>query len=79
MPARALYKRLLEKCSGRVVRSDIGFAADPTSAGVDQTVEQEFVGMATTQEWTDWAAGQAAAKAAKLIAIDPLFIDYVLE
>jgi len=35
--------------------------------------------MATTQEWTDWAAGQAAAKAAKLIAIDPLFIDYVLE
>jgi len=76
MPARPLYRRLMEKCNGRVVRSDIGFAADPTSAGVDKTVEKEFVGMATKKEWTDWGTSQ---KAAKHITIDPLFIDYVLE
>ena len=76
MPARPLYRRLLEKCNGRVVRSDIGFAADPTSAGVDKTVEKEFVGMATKQEWTDWVKAQ---KAAAHISINPLFVDYVLE
>jgi hypothetical protein len=76
MPARPLYRRLLEKCNGRVVRSDIGFAAEPTSAGVDQTVEKEFVGMATKQEWRDWGTSQ---KAAKHITIDPLFVDYILD
>jgi len=76
MPARPLYRRLLEKCGGRVVRSDIGFAADPASPGIDKTVEKEFVGMATKQEWTDWAKAQ---KAAAHITIDPLFVDYVLD
>ena len=75
MPARPLYRRLLEKCNGRVVRSDIGFAADPATAA-NKTVEKEFVGMATKQEWTDWAKSQ---KAAAHITVDPLFVDYVLE
>ena len=76
MPARSLYRRLLEKCNGRVVRSDIGFAADPTSAGVDKAVEKDFVGMATKQEWTDWAKEQ---KASSHVVIDKLFVDYFLE
>ena len=76
MPARPLYRRLMEKCNGRVVRSDIGFAADPTAPGVDKTVEAEFKGMATKQEWTDWDKSQ---KAAKHITVTPLFVDYVLE
>ncbi len=75
MPARSLYRRLLEKCDGRVVRSDIGFAADPTSAGVDKTVEKEFVGLATKQEWKDWVKSQ---KAAAHINITPLYVDYLL-
>ena len=76
MPARPLYRRLLEKCDGRVVRSDIGWAAEPTSPGLDKTVEKEFVGMATQQEWTDWGKSQ---KAATHITINPLFVDYVLD
>jgi hypothetical protein len=75
MPARPLYRRLLEQCNGRVVRSDIGFAADPATAA-NKTVEKEFVGMATKQEWTEWTKSQ---KAAAHITIDPLFVDYVLE
>lgn len=76
MPARPLYRRLMEKCNGRVVRSDIGFAVDPTTPGVDKTVEAEFKGMATKQEWTDWDKSQ---KAAKHITVTPLFVDYVLD
>ena len=76
MPARPLYRRLMEKCNGRVVRSDIGWAADPASATVNKTVEKEFVGMATKQEWTGWAAAQ---KAATHVVIDPLFVDYFLD
>jgi hypothetical protein len=76
MPARSLYRRLMEKCNGRVVRSDIGWAAEPTAPGVDKTVEAEFVGMATKQEWADWTKAQ---KAASHVSVTPLFVDYVLE
>jgi hypothetical protein len=50
MPAAKLYRRLLEKCQGRVVRSDLGWAADVTTA-TNKTTEQEFVGLATAAEW----------------------------
>lgn len=76
MPARPLYRRLMEKCNGRVVRSDIGWATDPTSAAVDHATEKEFVGMATKQEWADWAKEQ---KASTHVVIDPLFVDYLLD
>jgi len=76
MPARPLYRRLLEKCNGRVVRSDIGWAVEPTTAGLDKKVESEFVGMATKQEWTAWAKSQ---KAASHVTVAPLFVDFVLE
>jgi len=75
MPALALYRRLLEKCEGRVARSDIGWAADATTAK-DAATEKEFVGMATAAEWTTWGKAQQAATN---VAVGPLFIDYLLE
>ena len=75
MPALALYRRLLERCNGRVVRSDIGFAADPATAA-DKPTEQEFEDMATAEEWTKWDAAQ---KAATHIVVNPMFVDYILD
>ena len=75
MPALALYRRLLEKCEGRVARSDIGWAADATTAQ-DPATEKDFVGMASAAEWTTWGKAQQAATN---VAIGPLFIDYLLE
>jgi hypothetical protein len=73
MPARALYRRLLEKTNGRVVRSDLGWAADSAGAA-NRQVEQEFDGLATAAEWQQWAASQQAAT----VTIGPMHIDYVL-
>ena len=76
MPARPLYRRLLEKCSGRVMRSDIGWAKDPASPDVDKAVEKEFVGMAKPAEWAAWKKSQDKATH---VTVTPLFVDYVLE
>ena len=73
MPARKLYRRLLEKCQGRVVRSDVGWAEDAQKAA-NKKVEKEFVGIATAQEWTSWKATQAKAN----VRISNLYIDYEL-
>jgi hypothetical protein len=75
MPALALYRRLLEKCNGRVVRSDIGWAADAATAA-NAEAEQDFLEMATDAEWTSWTAAQAVATN---VTITPLYVDYVLE
>ena len=75
MPAVPLYRRLLEKCNGRVVRSDIGWAADAAGA-VDKEVEKAFVDIGSKAEWKEWTAAQ---KAAKHVKVEKLFIDYVLE
>ena len=75
MPALALYRRLLEKCNGRVVRSDTGWAVDAqTSANAE--AEENFLDIATAEEWTSWAAAQAAATN---VTIEQLYVDYVLE
>ena len=68
------YRRLLEKCSGRVVRSDLGWAANAVDAA-NQQVEKAFVDIASDEEWKTWAAAQ---KAAKHVTVGKLFIDYVL-
>jgi len=52
MPAAPLYRRLLEKCQGRVVRSDLGWADDAKNAQ-NKAAEKEFTGLATTTEWTN--------------------------
>jgi len=78
MPARALYRRLLEKCNGRVVRSDIGWAADPAKAKSKAT-EKEFVGMASAAEWKKWGEEQGQAQARKRIVDSERWIDCALE
>jgi hypothetical protein len=75
MPARALYRALLDKCQGRVCRSDIGWAGDATKAKDKQT-EIDFVGMAESKEWTTWKKAQDAAT--HVDVKDPLFFDYIL-
>lgn len=71
MPTRALYKRLMEKCSGRVARSDIGWV---TRAGDSS----EFSTMFTAGEWQAFQAEQSAVEQAGKVTFDPLFVDYVL-
>jgi len=77
MPALALYRRLLQKCQGRVARSDIGWAVDAAKAADKQT-EKNFVGMASTEDWEKWAKAQKAAETATHVTIGDKFIDYVL-
>jgi hypothetical protein len=73
MPARPLYRRLLDKCGGRVARSDIGWAAKPEATNL---TEKEFQNMATDAEWTDWGHAQTAASH---VTVGDLFIEYILE
>jgi len=75
MPARELYRRLLEQCRGRVVRSDIGWAADSKLAA-NKVVEKEFDGLATTAEWTSWKQSQQAAGH---ISISKLYVEFTLK
>jgi hypothetical protein len=75
MPAAALYRRLLEKCRGRVARSDVGWAADAADAD-DADTEEGLLGVATAEEWKAWGKTQ---RAATNVTTHALFIDYVLE
>jgi hypothetical protein len=77
MPARPLYRRLAEKCQGRVMRSDIGWIADAESAA-DKTTEKEFIGIATQAEWVQWTQAQQAAEKSGAIKISNQYVDYTL-
>ncbi|HWL09841.1 MAG TPA: MBL fold metallo-hydrolase, partial [Planctomicrobium sp.] len=48
MPARPLYRELLKRCQGRVVRSDLGWAAPATSS---EATESAFLNMESNQQW----------------------------
>lgn len=72
MPARQLYRRLLEQCEGRVVRSDLGWAAAKQG---DRTTESEFVGLGKDAEWARWTKAQAAASH---VQITPTYIEFTL-
>ena len=74
MPAVALYRALLEKCQGRVVRSDIGWADDATAAA-NTKVERELVGVAPKARWTTWRRAQ---RDDSRVTITDLFVDYLL-
>lgn len=74
MPAVALYRALLQKCQGRVVRSDIGFAEDAAVAA-NLVVEEELLGVAPLTQWTLWKERQ---RAARHVTVSDLFVDYVL-
>lgn len=73
MPARPLYLRLLQKCQGRVVRSDLGWADDAKNAQ-SKSVEKEFVALADAATWRSWKQAQQKAS----VKLQPLFIDFVL-
>jgi hypothetical protein len=66
MPARELYRRLIQKARGRVLRSDVGWAArdDP-----------DFADLFNDAEWNDWRSAQQAAR----VEIHDLFIDWFLD
>jgi hypothetical protein len=74
MPARQLYRRLMDKCQGRVMRSDVGWAAN-VKAGTKGT-ESEFVGLGSDAEWAAWAKAQHAAKH---VDIQPTYVEFRLE
>jgi hypothetical protein len=74
MPARQLYRRLLDKTQGRVIRSDIGWAAN-VKVGTKGT-ESEFVGLGTDAEWAAWTKAQQAAKHVEL---QPTYVQFTLE
>ena len=74
MPAVPLYRALLEKCQGRVVRSDIGWADDATAAA-NRKVEEELVGVAPPARWKTWKKSQGADSR---VTVTDLFVDYLL-
>ncbi len=74
MPARQLYRALLDRCQGRVVRSDIGWAAN-VKVGTRGT-ESEFAGLGTDADWATWTRSQQAATT---VQIDANHIDFLLE
>jgi len=74
MPARQLYRRLLDKCQGRVMRSDIGWAAN-VKQGTKGT-EAEFIALGTDAEWAAWTKSQQAATR---VQIEANYIDFVLD
>ena len=78
MPARPLYRRLLDLCRGRVVRADLGWAADAADAE-DRKTEKEFLDLATAAEWKEWKAQQSADEASETVTINSdLYLEYVL-
>lgn len=74
MPARQLYRALLDKCQGRVVRSDIGWASN-VKVGTRGT-ESEFAGLGTDSEWSAWSKSQQSATR---VQIEASHIDFLLE
>jgi metallo-beta-lactamase superfamily protein len=74
MPARQLYRALLDKCQGRVVRSDVGWASN-VKLGTRGT-ESEFAGLGTDAEWAAWIRSQQSATA---VQIEADHIDFLLE
>jgi hypothetical protein len=78
MPARQLYRRLLERCNGRVVRSDLDWAADSKVKG-DPAVEAELAGIAKASEWTAWGKAQRRALDSGQVTINPLYVEYRLD
>ncbi|MEO8440668.1 MAG: hypothetical protein ABI540_10670 [Spartobacteria bacterium] len=77
MPARALYRRLLEKCQGRVVRSDLGWADNAKNAA-DKATEKEFESLVDDATWKEWKAAQVQASADQRVKISDLYVDFTL-
>ncbi|QEG00342.1 hypothetical protein Mal15_44120 [Stieleria maiorica] len=74
MPARPLYLRLLQKCQGRVVRADTGWAA---KAGPTDKTEKALRDLAGDTQWAAWKQSQTAAT--HIRTDNKLFAEYLLE
>ncbi|MCS7466837.1 hypothetical protein NZK35_09295 [Stieleria sp. ICT_E10.1] len=74
MPARPLYLRLLQKCQGRVVRADTGWAAKAKSG---DATEKALRDLADDDQWTNWQKSQTTAK--HIDTSNKLFVEYTLE
>ena len=72
MPAFDLYLRLLQKCQGRVVRSDLGWAADSKTPPTRPT-ESNFDTL-TPVDWPTWKQNQQKAP----VNVQRLYVDYTL-
>lgn len=77
MPAVSLYRRLLDQCQGRVVRSDLGWAAEGKGAAAGGgATEAAFRKLATAEEWKAWKRAQASARFVDTSS--ELYVDYHL-
>jgi hypothetical protein len=76
MPAVSLYRRLLEQCQGRVLRSDLGWADDAKNAA-NPDVEEGLKDIANEATWKEYRKAQQAVDG-KTVKVDKLFIDYTL-
>ena len=74
MPARQLYRGLLDKCQGRVMRSDIGWAANVKDG--TKGAEAEFIAPGTDADWASWTKSQ---RAATHVQFADNHIDFLLE
>ena len=77
MPAAPLYKALLDKCQGRVVRSDLGWADDAKNAK-NKTVEKELLNLVDAKTWAKYKASQSKAEKQGVVSVTPQFIDFSL-
>lgn len=73
MPAMELYKRLLEKCDGRVVRSDTGWAHEKPGVQGETELRQLF----EEPRWNEWARRHASSDQ---VGVDPggTYVDFTL-
>ena len=76
MPARALYRALLDQCEGRVVRSDLGWAADAANAA-NPVAEEGLRDLASATEWQTWKQRQQAV--GSRVQVQPRFVDYFMD
>lgn len=74
MPARPLYRRLLEKTQGRVARSDIGWANDPGDVPKGDS-EYDLKNIASTNQWQDFTEAQ---KKATHVKVTDIYVEYIL-
>lgn len=76
MPAKTLYRTLLEKCQGRVLRADLGWAAPPPAGAEDEQIFADLFQPAALA--ARWAAAQRRAEERGDVQIEDLHIDVTL-
>lgn len=69
MPARELFRNLIRKTSGRVVRADVGWPVKE---------DAEFTKLFSDAEWETWKAAQKQAEEDGIVKLEPLFVDWNL-